>query len=291
MATAPRTPELFQTQMFQSKCQYKGTHAFSERFMVIDARLKILRIYKNEQELRSKDNGSNKKKFKEIELNKAQISPVLHIVNDKQNCVEIIVDYPRYLHFENESHAKTALEFLQGTVAVNVKQTGIKSKFSALSLFCFVLYMTKQYNFDDRPIDYQHFKFQCVHLLENKLQDFMMVIDIKKGFLYLCSLKDALSVLHIKLKHSQIIHIQKDTIAMKIIQHELVKGKPNLSVFVNDVCYTFWFYHENAKQSALMCIQRVQKSPKKKKKLCAEKLVSYFTFIFYVHILCSCCNC
>ena len=42
------------SQMFQSRCEYKGTHPFQKRFIVIDARLKILRIYKSKGELRNK---------------------------------------------------------------------------------------------------------------------------------------------------------------------------------------------------------------------------------------------
>ena len=118
----------------------------------------------------------------------------------------------------------------------------------------------------------------------------MMVIDIKKGLLFLCSLKDALSVLDLKLKNSEIIPIEKDKIAMKIIENELVKDKPNLSIFLKDICYTFWFYDLNAKKSALMCIQRVQK-PNKIKKQSLAKLIFCFAFVMlydYHGILCLC---
>jgi len=243
----------FATQMFQSECEYKGTHPFQERYLVIDAHLKMIRIYKNEQELRSKDNSNhNKKKYKEISLDPetSEISSTLHTVNEKPNCIKIIAEYPRYFHFAEESIARSALQFLQQTTA-SKHQSKVNNP----------IY--------HNPISMQYFQFQCIYLCADKLIEFMMVIDIKKGLLMLCSLKDGYNKLDLKMKNAEIVPLEKNKLALNVMDHALVQKKPNLTVSVKDKLHTFWFYDVNAYRSAVMCIQRIQKPTSKVNKVSA----------------------
>ena len=104
-----------------------------------------------------------------------------------------------------------------------------------------------------------------MYVFGDVLTDFMMVIDIKKALLMLCSLKDGYNKVNIKLKYSEISSIEDDKSALKMIEDEAVKDKPNLTLIVKDVYHTFWFYDLNAQKSAELCTKQIQKQYKANK--------------------------
>eukprot|EP01084_Bolivina_argentea_P097820 175842_1 len=246
MAFASSSPPLFKAQMFQSECEYKGTHPFQTRFMVIDSRLKIVRVYRNEEELRTKDKDNTEKKFKEISLPKAKVSSTLHTVENRENCIKVTADYSRYFYFNDKILAESALKFLQSITASDTSNDNTR--------------YTNKVN-----ISMQHFKFRCLYYTKENLTDFMMVIDIKKALLMLCSLKDGYAKMQIKLKKSEIGSKDLDP-KVKNVSQELIKDKPNISIVTKDIYYTFWFYDSNTMQTALMCIQRAMPKTKQIKK-------------------------
>ena len=121
-----------------------------------------------------------------------------------------------------------------------------------------------------------------------------MIIDIKKGLLMLCSLKDGYNKVDIKVKYSEIASMEQDNVAFKIRENELIKTKPNLTLIVKDIAHTFWFHDLNAKKSALMCIQQIQRQYKAKKKASASSVHSpdqpkydHFSYICINYFICS----
>ena len=132
-----------------------------------------------------------------------------------------------------------------------------------------IIYILNEHLFNS-PVSMQHFKFQCIYLLGKKLKPFMMVIDIKKGVLMLCSLKDGYNKLNLRLRNVVIAQDEITKLSSDVDNRLFVEDKPSLTIIKNNILFTFWFHDLNAKQSALMCIQQIQK-PNKAKKVAETK--------------------